>query len=78
MYPVEDHHKYTDHYGNILPDAYLVPNGTTARELAYMIHTDLGKTFLYAINAKTGEKLGEDYKLKDNDVIKIVAAGAHH
>ncbi len=78
VYPVEDHHKYTDHYGNILPDAYLVPNGTTARELAYMIHTDLGKTFLYAINAKTGEKLGEDYKLKDNDVIKIVAAGAHH
>ena len=77
VYPVEDHHKYTDHYGNILPDAYLVPKGTTARELAYMIHTDLGKTFLYAINAKTGERIGEDYVLKDNDVIKIVAAGAH-
>jgi len=77
VYPVEDHHKYTDHHGNILPDAFLVPEGTTARELAYMIHTDLGKTFLYAINAKTGERLGEDYILKDNDVIKIVAAAAH-
>ncbi len=76
VYPVEDHHKYTDHYGNILPDAYLVPKGTTARELAYMIHTDLGKTFLYAINAKTNEKVGEDYELKDNDVIKIVAVAA--
>ncbi len=77
VYPVEDHHKYTDHYGNILPDAYLVPRGTTAKEFAYMIHTDLGKTFLYAINAKTGERIGEDYVLKDNDVIKIVAASAH-
>ncbi len=77
VYPVEDHRKYTDHYGNILPDAYLVPRGTTARELAYMIHTDLGKTFLYAINAKTGERIGEDHVLNDNDVIKIVAAKAH-
>ena len=77
VYPVEDHKKYTDHSGRILPDAYLVPKGTTAIELAYMIHTDLGKTFLYAINAKTGERLGEDYVLKDNDVIKIVAAAAH-
>ncbi len=78
VYPVEDHHKYTDHYGNVLPDAYLVPEGTTTRELAYMIHTDLGKTFIYAINAKTGERIGEDYVLQDGDVIKIVAAGAHH
>ncbi len=77
VYPVEDHRKYTDHSGRVLPDAYLVPKGTTAIELAYMIHTDLGKTFLYAINAKTGERIGEDYVLKDNDVIKIVAAAAH-
>ncbi len=76
VYPVEDHHRYTDHSGNVLPDAYLVPRGTTARELAYMIHTDLGKTFLYAINARTGERVGEDYVLRDNDVIKIVAAAA--
>ncbi len=77
VYPVEDHHRYTDHKGNVLPDAYLVPRGTTARELAYMIHTDLGRTFLYAINARTGERVGEDYVLKDGDVIKIVAAAAH-
>ncbi len=78
VYPVEDHHKYTDHHGNVLPDAYLVPEGTTARELAYMIHSDLGMTFIYAINARTGERVGEDYVLRDGDVIKIVAAGAHH
>ncbi|MET1160693.1 MAG: redox-regulated ATPase YchF [Thermoprotei archaeon] len=77
VYPVENPHKYTDHHGNILPDAYLVPKSTTARELAYMVHTELGETFIYAINAKTGERIGEKYVLKDNDVIKIVAAKAH-
>ncbi len=77
VYPVEDHKRYTDHYGNVLPDAYLVPEGTTVGELAYMIHTELGKTLLYAIDAKTGERIGEDHVLKDDDVIKIVAAAAH-
>jgi ribosome-binding ATPase YchF (GTP1/OBG family) len=76
VYPVEDATHYTDGKGRILPDAYLVPRGTTARQLAYMIHTDLGKTFLYAVNAKTKQRVGEDYVLQDNDVIKIVAAAA--
>ncbi len=76
VYPVEDANRYTDSRGRVLPDAYLVEEGTTARQLAYMVHTDLGKTFLYAINAKTKTRVGEDYVLKDNDVIKIVAAAA--
>ncbi|MCE4620079.1 MAG: redox-regulated ATPase YchF [Desulfurococcales archaeon] len=73
VYPVDDPNKYTDKNGRVLPDVLLVPEGTTARELAYMIHTDLGRTFLYAINAKTKQRVGESYKLQDNDVIKIVA-----
>ena len=76
VYPVEDASKYTDGRGRVLPDAYLVPRGTTARELAYMVHTDLGRTFLYAINAKTRMRVGEDYVLQDGDVIKVVAAAA--
>ncbi|MCE4624460.1 MAG: redox-regulated ATPase YchF [Desulfurococcales archaeon] len=74
VYPVDDPNKYTDKKGRILPDVLLVPKGTTARELAYKIHTDLGETFLYAINAKTKQRVGESYVLQDNDVIKIVAA----
>ncbi|MGC9121876.1 MAG: TGS domain-containing protein, partial [Thermogladius sp.] len=74
VYPVEDVNKYTDHHGNVLPDVYLVPWGTTAKELAYMIHTDLGEGFLYAINARTKERVGEDYQLKYGDVIKVVSA----
>ena len=76
MYPVEDAGKLADHDGNVLPDVFLVKRGTTARELAYMIHTDLGRTFLYAVDARTKTRLGEDYVLRDNDVIKIVAAKA--
>ncbi|MEM0380551.1 MAG: redox-regulated ATPase YchF [Desulfurococcaceae archaeon] len=77
VYPVENPRKFSDHSGNVLPDAYLVSNNTKARELAYMIHTDLGNTFLYAINVKTGEKLSENYVLRDDDVIKIVATASH-
>ncbi len=76
VFPVEDATKLTDHEGNVLPDVYLVPRGTTARELAYKIHTDLGESFLYAINVKTGERVGEDYVLKEGDIIKIVATKA--
>ncbi|MGQ4833485.1 MAG: redox-regulated ATPase YchF [Candidatus Asgardarchaeia archaeon] len=76
VYPVEDANKLTDHNGNVLPDVYLVPSGTTAKEFAYYIHTTLGDTFLYAIDARTKNRLGENYILKHRDVIKIVATGA--
>ncbi len=74
VYPVDDEHKFMDKKGNVLPDAYLVPKGTTAREFAYVIHTDLGETFIHAIDARTKRRLGEDYALKGGDVIRIVAA----
>lgn len=76
VYPVEDHVKLTDKQGRVLPDAFIMPRGSTARDLAYRIHTDLGETFLYAINAKTKQRVGESYKLNDGDVIKIVASAA--
>ena len=74
VYPVEDPNKYTDSSGAILPDVLLVKRGTTAKEMAYLIHTDLGEGFLYAINAKTKARVGADYVLESNDVIKVVSA----
>ncbi|MFB0561549.1 MAG: redox-regulated ATPase YchF [Candidatus Lokiarchaeia archaeon] len=74
VYPVEDVNKYSDHDGNVLPDVYLVPKGTTAGELAYVIHTDLGETFINAVDAKTKQRLAENAELNDKDIIKIVAA----
>ncbi len=74
VYPVDDPGKYTDKEGKVLPDVVLMPRGSTPRDLAYKIHTDLGKGFLYAINARTGQRVGESYELRPGDVIKIVSA----
>ncbi len=76
VYPVEDPHKFTDGYGNILPDAFLVREGTTAEELAFMIHTDLGKGFLYAVLAREGKRVGGNYILRDGDIVKVVSTKA--
>ena len=73
VYPVEDETKYTDHFGRVLPDAFLVPRGSTARDLAYRVHTELGDKFIRAVNAKTKRTVGADYVLEDGDVIRIVA-----
>ncbi len=73
VYPVEDENKYTDHFGRVLPNAYLLPRGSTARDLAYKVHTDLGEKFIRAVNAKTKRTVGADYELLDGDVIRIVA-----
>jgi hypothetical protein len=75
VYPVEDESKLSDKKGNVLPDAKVVQRGTTTRDLAYLIHTDLGDTFLYGVDAVTGVRLGADHILEDGQVVKIVAAG---
>jgi ribosome-binding ATPase YchF (GTP1/OBG family) len=74
VYPVEDLEHLADHNGRVLPDAYLVPYGTTARQLAYIIHTELGEGFIYAVEARERKRVGEDYTLKDRDVVSIVSA----
>jgi Predicted GTPase, probable translation factor len=73
VYPVEDESKFTDHFGRILPDCFLMPRGSTAKDLAYKVHTDLGDKFIRAVNAKTKRTVGSDYILQDGDVIRIVA-----
>lgn len=77
IYPVEDPEKLTDHKGRILPDAYLVPYGTTAKEFAGLIHSDLAAGFLYAIEVRSKMRLADDYILKNNDVISITSTKRH-
>jgi len=74
VYPVEDENKLSDKQGNVLPDVHLVPAGTTALELAFRIHTDIGNKFVSAIDARTKRRLGKDHELKNNDVIKIMTS----
>ncbi|RLF72862.1 MAG: redox-regulated ATPase YchF [Thermoplasmata archaeon] len=73
VYPVEDEHHLTDHDGRVLPDAFLMPEGSTAKDLAYKVHTDLGEKFIRAIDAREHRVIGADHPLKDGDIIKIVA-----
>lgn len=73
VYPVEDVEHLTDHKGRVLPDAYLVPSGTTVRQLAYKIHTELGESFIYAVEAREKRRVGENYVLKDRDIVSIVS-----
>ena len=77
VYPVEDPEKLTDHNDRVLPDAYLVPYGTTAKEFAGLIHSDLATGFLYATEVRSKMRVADDYVLKNNDVISIVSAKGH-
>jgi hypothetical protein len=72
VYPVEDETHLTDKDGRILPDAHFMKRGSTAKDLAYKVHTDLGDHFIRAIDAKTHRTIGADYELKDGDVLRIV------
>lgn len=74
VYPVEDETKLSNKDGVVLPDARLLPVGSTAKELAGTIHADLAKGFLHAIDAKTKQRISADHILKDGDVIKIISS----
>ena len=74
VYPVHDANSLTDTDGNVLPDVFLVPNGTSAKEFAGYIHTDLMESFIHAIDARTKMRISDKHELKDRDVIKIVSA----
>ncbi|MFA4936495.1 MAG: redox-regulated ATPase YchF [Candidatus Methanoperedens sp.] len=73
VYPVEDENRFTDKKGTILPDAFLMKKGSTPKDLAFMIHTDIGKSFLHAVDARTKMRLGEKHELKNGDIVKIVS-----
>ncbi len=73
VYPVEDETKLMNKQGQILPDARLLKKGSTAKELAFTIHQDIGNGFLHAIDAKTKQRIGADHELKNGDIIKIVS-----
>ncbi len=73
VYPVEDEHHWSDKEGRVLPDAFLLKNGQNAKDLAFKVHSDIGRGFLYAIDARTKMRLGEHHPLQDGDIIKIVS-----
>lgn len=75
VYPVSDLNNYTDNKNNVLPDAILVNKGTLLRDFVRdKIHSELAEHFLFGIDARTKKRIGENYELKNNDIIKIVTS----
>lgn len=64
--------KLADQHGNVLPDCFLLPEGSTALDFAYRIHTDIGDSFIRAIDVKTKRTVGKEHILKHRDVIEII------
>jgi hypothetical protein len=64
--------KLEDQHGNVIPDCFLIPGGSTALDFAFRIHTDLGKNFIRAIDVKKRLTVGKEHLLKHRDVMEIV------
>ena len=71
VYPVQDEGQWTDGDGKVLPDAFVVPQGITAKPLAYKVHSDLGDGFIKGVDGRTRRAVGADYELNNGDVLKI-------
>ncbi len=65
--------KLEDSDGNVLPDCFLMPLGSTALDFAFKLHTDFGKNFIRAIDVKTKRTVGKEHVLQHRDVIEIVS-----
>ena len=65
--------KLEDKDGNVLPDCFLIPSGSSALDFAYKIHSDLGDSFIRAIDVKTKMTVGKDHIVKHRDVVEIVS-----
>ncbi|MGV8130535.1 MAG: redox-regulated ATPase YchF [Candidatus Pacearchaeota archaeon] len=64
--------KMEDSKGNVLPDCFLMPPGSTALDFAYKLHTDIGNKFVKAMNLKTKQAVGKDYIIKHLDGLEIL------
>ncbi|MCK4319083.1 redox-regulated ATPase YchF [Candidatus Micrarchaeota archaeon] len=73
VYPVEDENKWSDKKGNVLPNVFLMDKRSTPLDVAERIHTDFAKNFIGAVDGRTKRKIGKETKLKDGDIVKILA-----
>ncbi|QLH84530.1 redox-regulated ATPase YchF [Halosimplex pelagicum] len=72
-YPVQDETHWTDGQGNALPDAFLLGEGSTPKDLAYAVHSDIGDGYLHAVDARKNMRISDEEELDEGDVIKIVS-----
>lgn len=58
--------------GRVLPDVFLMPDGATAEEFAYAVHSDVGEGFLHAKDCRANRQISADRELDPRDVVEIV------
>jgi len=63
-----------DKDGNVLPDCFLMKNGSTALDFAFKIHSDIGKGFVKAMDVKRKVPVGKEHVLRNGDVIEIMSS----
>ena len=66
--------KLMDSEGRVLPDCFLLKQGSTTFDFANTIHTDLAQGFIRAIDVKTRKTLGKEHVLNNRDVIEIISS----
>lgn len=64
--------KLEDKDGNVLHDCFLMPPNSTALDFAFTLHSDIGKGFIKAIDARSGKAVGKEHQLKHRDILEIV------
>jgi len=74
VYPVAEASRLSDKSGNVLPDVYLMKSGSTVKDLAKEIHSELAKGLLYAVDIRDGLRLPINYEIKDRDILSIISA----
>lgn len=57
--------------GTFLQDCFVLPDGSTAEDFAYFLHTDIGDGFLHAHDVRTERQIGADTELDHRDVVEI-------
>ena len=57
--------------GTFLQDCFVLPDGSTAEDFAYFLHTDIGDGFLHAHDVRSQRQIGADTELTHRDVVEI-------
>ena len=57
--------------GTFLQDCFVLPDGSTAEDFAYFLHSDIGEGFLHAHDVRTERQIGADSELDHRDVVEI-------
>ncbi|WP_336133951.1 redox-regulated ATPase YchF [Natronomonas amylolytica] len=58
--------------GKILPDCFLLPEGSTTSDFAYHIHSDLGDGLLHGVDCRAERQISSDHELSHRDVVELV------